>query len=545
MPESVTTTPPPARWPWQRSLQTRIVLTYGIVFGLALVLLMLVIGRVVYEAQLANAERTMEVEAFLAANALQDPLSGFAAEFEAFARDDHERRPLPTGVSVQRADDEDEEAHNVTPRATAVPLVAPAEVTGRLQQVAAQVAADTGARMTILDPSGNPVADSTYATLEISNQLDQPEVQAALRSEAQPDVRMDPLTGIVTLYVATPIRQGDRVLGLVQLSRARQTVAASAWSLLLRLVVAGLAALLLVTILAIGLARRLVHPVRAMEQAALAVAAGDLSRQVPVATADELGALARAFNDMVTSLRRMLEQQRLFVANASHELRTPLTNIKLRSEALLDAPANAAVNRRYLVEIDREADRLGRLAAVLLDLSSLTDAGPRPVAEPVDILPVLREVVDIMHLRTTQAGLALTLEAPEALPRLQVVPEQLEAILLNLLDNAVKYTPAPGTITLTAASDAGRCRLRVSDSGTGIAPDELPFIFERFYRVDKARTRAAAGLGVGSGAGLGLSIVQALVKQNGGTIRVESAVGQGTVFEIEFPLRIDSLGRPA
>jgi signal transduction histidine kinase len=536
MAESATVAQPPARWPWQRSLQTRIVLTYGSVFALALVLLMLVIGRFVYAAQLANAERTMEVEAFLAANALQDPLSGFTAEFEAFAREDHERRPLPTGFPAQRTGEVDDEEHDAPPRATAVPVAAPAEVTGRLQQAAAQVAADTGARMTILDSLGNPVADSTYATLDISNQLDQPEVQAALRSEAQPDVRIDSLAGVATLFVATPIQQGDRVLGLVQLSRPMDAVTASAWSLLLRLVVAGLAVLLVVMALAVGLARRLVHPVRAMEQAALAVAAGDLSRQVPVATADELGALARAFNDMVNSLRRLLEQQRLFVANASHELRTPLTNIKLRSEALLDAPADTAVNRRYLVEIDREADRLARLAAVLLDLSSLSQSGSQPAPEPVDIMPVLREVIDVMRLRTIQAGLALTLDAPQTLPWLRVVPQQLEAILLNLLDNAVKYTPAPGTITLTAQTGAGLCRLRVRDSGTGIAPEELPFIFERFYRVDKARTRSAAGRGVGSGAGLGLSIVHALVEQNGGTIRVESIVGRGTVFEIEFPL---------
>ena len=527
---------PPARWPWQRSLQTRIVLTYGTVFALALVLLMLVIGRVVYQAQLANAERTLEVEAFLAANTLQDPLSGFVAEFEAFAREKHERRPLPTDSSVEaesHANDEEDEALAV---ATPIPISVPAEITGRLQQVASRVAADTGARMTILDPSGNPVADSAYTALGISNQLAQSEVQAALRGEAQPDVRMDPVTGAATLFVATPIRQGERVLGLVQLGRPMAEVTGGAWSLLLRLAAAGLGALLIVTVLAVGLARRLVRPVQSLEQAALAVTDGDLSRQVPVTTADELGALPRAFNDMVNSLRRLLEQQRLFVANASHELRTPLTNIKLRSEALLDAPADSAVNRRYLLEIDREADRLGRLAAVLLDLSSLTESRLQAAPEAVDIMPVLREVIDIMHLRTAQAGLVLTLNAPDTLPWLRVVPEQLEAILLNLVDNAVKYTPSPGSIELAAHGEAGQCVVRVRDSGTGIAPEELPFIFDRFYRVDKARTRTAAGSGMGSGAGLGLSIVQALVEQNGGSMRVESAVGQGSVFEIRFPL---------
>ena len=529
---------PPARWPWQRSLQTRIVLTYGSVFVLVLVLLMLVIGQVVYRAQLANAERTLEVEAFLASNALQDPLSGYTAEFDAFAREKHDRGSQSTAMADEPEDHEDSEDDYqfTTPLATPIPVAAPAEVTGRLQLVTARVATDTGARMTILDPAGNPIADSTYAVRAVSNQLIQPEVQAALRGEAEPDVRREPLAGMLTLYVATPIRQGDRVLGLVQLGRPMADVTASAWSLLLRLIAAGLGALLIVTALAVGLARRLVRPVQSLERAALAVAGGDMNQQVPVTTADELGALAQAFNTMINSVRQMLEQQRLFIANASHELRTPLTNIKLRSEALLDAPV---VNRRYLAEIDREADRLGRLAAVLLDLSSLSETATRAVPELVDIMPVLREVVDIMHLRTAQAGLTLTLNAPETLPRLRVVPQELEAILLNLLDNAVKYTPAPGTIELTARADTKQCVLRVRDSGTGIAAEELPFIFERFYRVDKARTRAAAGLGVGSGAGLGLSIVQEMVKQNGGLIHVASVVGQGTVFEIEFPVMDD------
>lgn len=529
---------PAARWPWQRSLQARIVLTYGAVFVVVLALLLFVIGQVVYHAQVAEAERALEVEAFLAANTLQDPLSGFVAEFDAYARAEHERRPVVTGIPAENgSSDNDEDHERPLARATPVPITAPAEVAGRLQQVAIRYAADTGARVTILDPSGEPVADNAFAVAQMPNQLTQPEVQAALRGDVQQDVRIDPLTGAATLFVATPIRQGERVLGLVQLGRPMSAVTASAWSLLLRMVVIGLVALVVATLLAVGLARRLVRPVQTLEGAALAVAGGDLTQRVPVTTADELGSLARAFNTMVDSLRRMLEQQRLFVANASHELRTPLTNIRLRSEALLDAPPlDPAVHRRYLVEIDREADRLGRLATALLDLSRLTETGPRAERTPVNVMPVLHEVIDIMHLRTAQAGLTLTLTVPDALPRLRVVPEQLEAILLNLLDNAVKYTPAPGTIELTAQADSSQCVLRVRDSGPGITTEDLPFIFERFYRADKARTRAAPGLGVGSGAGLGLSIVEALVEQNDGTIGVESVLGQGTTFEIVFPV---------
>ena len=298
--------------------------------------------------------------------------------------------------------------------------------------------------------------------------------------------------------------------------------------------------------LAVGLARRLVRPVQTLERAALAIAGGDLSQRVPVETADELGALARAFNIMVGALHRTLEQQRLFVANASHELRTPVTNIKLRSEALLGPAANdPQVAQRFLAEIDSEADRLGRLAGALLDLSSLEKAGPRPLPDPVDILPTVRSAADMIQLRASDAGLTLVTELPAQLPLLRVAIEEVEAILVNLLDNAVKYTPAPGEIRLSAQTRAGQCLLRVQDTGPGIPLEDQPQIFERFYRVDKARSRGAYRLGTGSGAGLGLSIVKALVEQNGGTIRLDSAVGAGACFEIAFPVEDSANGQMA
>ena len=307
---------------------------------------------------------------------------------------------------------------------------------------------------------------------------------------------------------------------------------ARAHLLLMSLALVGLIAFLVATALAIGLSRRLVKPVREMEQASLAIAGGDLDQRVPVETADELGALARAFNDMVEALRRMMTQQRLFVANASHELRTPLTNIKLRSEALLgQAGSDPAVARRYLLEIDREADRLARLASTLLDLSSLDEAGARLVLEPMDIIPTLRSVVETMQLRATQAGLTLTADLPAHLPA-YIFPEDVETIVVNLLDNAAKYAPPGGQVRLLAREQDGRCLIRVEDTGPGIPPEDLSHVFERFYRADKARSRTAGG--IGSGAGLGLSIVKELVEHNGGSIRAESVVGQGTAFEISL-----------
>ncbi len=516
---------PSARWPWQRSLQSRIAFTYGAVFLVTLALLLVRIGQVVYRAQIEEAEHNLELDAFLAANALEDPLNGYAAEFEAYAV-----------WEMEHEEEAGEEPSEYLPLSASA-LTESNRVAERLQQIASVYAADIGARVTILDPRGHVVADSAYPFYQVPNQLQQLEVQTALQGEEQHDIRIDPFTGQTTLYVAAPIQQGSQILGIVQLSRPMQAIHASIRALLLRLAGTGLVSLLLVTLLGIWIGRRLARPVRELERAALAIAQGDFEQQVPVQTRDELGALAQAFNHMVAQVRRMMEQQRLFVANASHELRTPLTNIKLRTEALLHGgQEDPALRQRYLAEIDAEADRLGRLANVLLDLSRLDESSDdSPPPEPVNIAPNLLSVARAMRLRTNRAGLRFQALIPEELP-LRVWPDQVEAILVNLLDNATKYTPQGGEVRLQVRLLDGRCQIRVEDTGPGIPEEELPHIFERFYRMNKARSRHQAQGGIGSGAGLGLSIVKTLVERNGGRIWVESQAGEGSAFVVEFPL---------
>ena len=166
------------------------------------------------------------------------------------------------------------------------------------------------------------------------------------------------------------------------------------------LLLAGVAALVLATVLGFWLARRLVQPIRKLEETALAVASGDLSQTADIQSADEIGSLARTFDYMVGELQEMMRRQRLFIANASHELRTPLTNIKLRSEALLALDGEEpALSRRYLQEIDSEADRLGRLATVMLDLSKIDNVNQCRSETPVDIRPMMLSVARSMRMR--------------------------------------------------------------------------------------------------------------------------------------------------
>ena len=526
LPTPPTPPTPSTRWPWQRSLQVRIVVAYGGVFLVVLALLMAVVVRVVYQAQLSDAEHNLEIQAFLAANALEDPLSGYASEFEEYAKWESDHRE--GGESDDESEDRDQSSGDTPP---AVPIA------GRLQAVAALYASDTNARITILEPQGDAVADSAYPFAEVTNQFAQTEVQAALAGEEQHDIRLDEFTSRLTVYAAAPIQQRGRLLGIVQIAQPMDEVTGAIARLVLSLLAAGLLALTVTTGLGIWISRRLVQPVRALEAASLAIAQGDLSQQVPVTSADELGALARAFNRMVGELQRMIEQQRLFIANASHELRTPLTNIKLRSEALLGGLLDErAMAERYLAEIDSEADRLTRLANTLLDLSRLEDVQSPPPDAAVDVIPVLRSVAQAMQMRIGKANQKLHTELPDSLPGLRVWPEQVEAIVVNLLDNAIKFTPPVGDVRLSAQVVDGECRIRVADTGPGIPADELPLIFQRFYRVDKARSRYQNRDAIGTGAGLGLSIVAALVAQNRGRIWAENGAAGGAAFTVAFPL---------
>jgi signal transduction histidine kinase len=513
-----------AFWPWQNSLQYRILFAYGAVFVATLILLVIWIGDAVYRADLEAGEHQLEVTAVLAANALEDPLSGYIAEFE--RHEDEER------AEQDQQDYDGEEADGQNPAASQ-PLFP------RLQQVADRYASNASTRVSIYGISGDALADSHFDPITVPNQAEQPELRTALLSNVGSAIRNVGGDATPTIFAAAPIRQADRLVGFVQVSKPISAVTADARTVLLRLALAALAALAIATLLAVWIGRRLVQPLRRLEEAAFAVAEGDLSQIVPVTSNDEVGALGRAFNYMVAQVRTTLDQQRTFVANASHELRTPLTNIKLRSEALRTLGATEPLlEARYIAEIESEADRLTRLADDLLDLTRLEEGAWHQARGPIDVRPVLQEVTEIMQLRAEQAGLTLQTELDAPLPKLRVGADDLETVTVNLLDNAVKYTPRGGTVLLGAAEGDGSVEIRVEDNGPGIPSEDVPYIFDRFYRVDKARSRRKSTGGdasSGSGAGLGLAIVRRLVELNGGQIRVEAAPGRGTVFVVSFP----------
>ena len=491
--------------------------------------MVLVINRI-YSVQIDQAEHELEVRALLAANALEDPLSGYAHELEDYERHETE----PEDDDEEDDDEREEDEHRVE-------AVAPG--TQGLQHLADRFANEDSLWVTIIDIRGNPIVDSRGQVGTLGNQLDKPEIQAAINLQEQHDIRTDPTTGVRYLYSAAPVQIGNQLLGIIRVAQPMRDVIAPILTLARDLLLAGIAALILATVLGFWIAGRLVRPIRKLQETALAVAGGDLTQTADIQSEDEIGSLARTFDYMIGQLQEMMRRQHFFIANASHELRTPLTNIKLRSEALLALDGeDPDLNTRYLQEIDSEADRMARLAAVMLDLGRLDNDRPELPDTPANIRPMLETLAQSMYLRAETAGMSFSHRIADKLPLLSVRVDEVEAVILNLLDNAFKYTPPGGVIELHADTDmlqeASGVAISVIDSGPGIPSEDVDRIFEYFYRVDKARSRqtSRSSTSVGSGAGLGLAIVQKLVQLNGGQIRVSSIEKQGTVFTVFFPL---------
>lgn len=229
----------------------------------------------------------------------------------------------------------------------------------------------------------------------------------------------------------------------------------------------------------------------------------------------------------ITDLRRLERVRQDFVANVSHELRTPMTLIRAMAETLLDeSPPTEETAARYLPRIISEVDRLSTITQDLLILSA---AESNPVRKhPCDIAEVFRTVLVQLESKADEKGLALAYVGPDNL-NIEANKAQMTQVALNLIDNAINYTPS-GSVTVNVIDDVEEVEVRVTDTGIGIASEHHRRVFERFYRIDKSRSRATGGTG------LGLSIVKHIVEAHGGSVRVESSLNQGTTFAVRLPV---------
>lgn len=292
------------------------------------------------------------------------------------------------------------------------------------------------------------------------------------------------------------------------------------------LVWAGLLAALLSLALGVLVSRLLTAPLARLTRAAQAIAGGDLSQQVKAEGDDEIGALSRAFNEMSASLAAAEAARKNMLADVSHELRTPLTVIQGDLQAILDGvyPLEMA----QVAGLYDETRLLTRLVEDLHDLA-LADAGQlRLQREPVDLAAVVRAAVAQFGPVAESAGVKLALDVA-ATPTVMGDADRLAQVLRNLLSNALRHTPAGGRITLRVARIGDQAQIQVTDTGAGIAAEDLPHVFDRFYRGEQRQARR------GRGAGLGLAITQQLILAHGGQITVASAPGEGTTFTVMLP----------
>ena len=398
-----------------------------------------------------------------------------------------------------------------------------------------------GVRITVIAPNGVVLADSDALPEKMENHGNRPEIIAALAGGEGTSRRLSPTLGVQSFYVAVPVRVGALRVA-VPLSDIQSQISAIRKETLLSMVYAFIPAMLIAAFLARAVSSRIGQIIEYAEQ----LADGGFRRRLRWEGKDEISLLARkldetaeklelSFDDLKSEHAELERQEQIrkdFVINVSHELRTPLASIQGYTETLLNGAIDDRDNNlRFLNIIRQNAERLANLTADLLTLSRLELKLEKLTPAVHLVNQIVRDCVDSLKPIADRNGIRLKLlVAPED----TVVFCDSEAVhqaLSNLLDNAIKYTPEEGRIEVTATPRGEFVEIGVRDSGPGIPKEELPRLFERFYRVDKARSRELGGTG------LGLSIVKHAVRAMGGSVWVDSEPGRGTIFAFTVPVR--------
>ena len=398
--------------------------------------------------------------------------------------------------------------------------------------------ARTDTRVTIIRADGLVLADSDHDATTMENHFSRPEVQEAFADGSGAFAQRPSQTlGTTLLYYAKAVRKPDgTLLGVVRVAVPTEVLHVELDNL--RLAMSGIAFIGVLLALALGwtIARRVAIPIREMVQVAEAMRAGRYGYKVRTITDDELGRLGASLNRLgseltnkISELHRLETVRRDFVANVSHEIKTPLTSIKGYVETLLEGAVDEPEHsRRFLEKIERNSERLSNLVQDLLSLAKIEAEEDELKLSHIEWAEVMSSVLARNEDAIQQKNLRIKTNTPSAPVLVLGEREAMTQVLDNLLTNAIKYTPGGGLITLTISAKGGVCKLEVEDTGIGIPPEHLGRIFERFYRVDKARSRELGGTG------LGLSIVKHLTAAMHGEVQVESTVGVGSRFTVKL-----------
>ena len=402
---------------------------------------------------------------------------------------------------------------------SAAPFLASAQMDGLSELLTAQ-AGELGGRLLAVDMDGKVQADTFGA--RSGQRLSIPETVAVLlhgEKSAFGIHRVDSESGVSYVAVASAVMEvsgktlGALVLSLPvdELQSALETVERQ----------------LMTVFLIIGM---LTRPVKALTQTIRRMGKGDLSARVNVRTSGELKELAESYNAMAEQIEHLDKSRSQFVANASHELKTPLATMKLLLENMLYQPdMPQELRTEFMQDINHEIDRLSGIITDLLTLTQMDSHSSPLRVTKVDLSALTEETVHTLQIAAEKKGQTLTADIAPGIT-LDGDSGKLMQIFYNLTDNAIKYTPENGHIAVRLAQSGANVLFAVTDDGIGIPEEDQKHIFERFYRVDKARSRATGGTG------LGLSIVRQLAAMHGGTVSVSSQPGQGATFTVTLPM---------
>ena len=414
---------------------------------------------------------------------------------------------------------------------SAAPFLASAQMDGLSELLTAQ-AGELGGRLLAVDMDGKVQADTFGA--RSGQRLSIPETVAVLlhgEKSAFGIHRVDSESGVSYVAVASAVMEvsgktlGALVLSLPvdELQSALETVERQLMTVFLIIAGAAMAAALM-------LSGMLTRPVKALTQTIRRMGKGDLSARVNVRTSGELKELAESYNAMAEQIGHLDKSRSQFVANASHELKTPLATMKLLLENMLYQPdMPQELRTEFMQDINHEIDRLSGIITDLLTLTQMDSHSSPLRVTKVDLSALTEETVHTLQIAAEKKGQTLTADIAPGIT-LDGDSGKLMQIFYNLTDNAIKYTPENGHIAVRLAQSGANVLFAVTDDGIGIPEEDQKHIFERFYRVDKARSRATGGTG------LGLSIVRQLAAMHGGTVSVSSQPGQGATFTVTLPM---------
>jgi signal transduction histidine kinase len=373
-----------------------------------------------------------------------------------------------------------------------------------------------GGEVLVLDATGAPVAFEGTSTLTPPAAA----VQTARTGEAAATYFDVGHTHYIVTAVPISSRSGAVVL-IAPAAPLQQSLSLARRYLWL----GGGVTLALGALLALALSRSLMRPVLAIERATVEIARGDFSTRVPVESEDELGKLARAVNHMTVQLDSYERRRREFLANVAHELRTPLSYIRGYAQAVTEGLVTSPDDQdRYLHIVQEESVRLGRLVDDLMDMAQMDEGQLSLDMHPLDLrLPVEQAVATVQPL-ADQKGVHLIVRLQNDLPKPVADGVRIQQVVVNLLDNGLRHTPAGGSLTLAVRRVERQVEVRITDTGEGIPAEGLPLVFERFHKRNS------------KGRGLGLAIVRSIIRAHGGEVGVDSEPGKGSTFWFHLPV---------